>query len=167
MEHVSQCFQFGAQCQIIVDFAVEDDAVVSVRAKEWLITRMQIENLQACCAEGEMSRSIDALLIRTTMYERGRSGAYALRRWQPICMGKSDDSAQVVNSPAWEKGPFGFRCEGNVFRGCAQRVISSNAAAYLKADIEIELSVSDTAFGARLLCPAAKLGAKEPRRGYC
>jgi hypothetical protein len=84
---------------MIVNFAVEDNAVVAVLAKEWLVARLQVENLQARCAEGELGRSIDTVLIRATMYERRRGGGYALERRQPTSMGESDDSAQVGDSP--------------------------------------------------------------------
>ena len=71
---MAERFQFGAQFQVIVDFAVEDDYGVAVRRKDRLIAAFQVNNFQAGGAERAYFGLENALLVGAAM-DKGRRGA--------------------------------------------------------------------------------------------
>src|SRR5580704_11631950 len=71
---MAELFQFGAQFQVIVDFAVEDDYSVAIRREDRLIA---------------------ALLVRAAMDEGRRGAPDAVRIGRPIFMGETGDATQI------------------------------------------------------------------------
>src|SRR5208282_1497418 len=94
---MAERFEFGAQFQVIVDFAVEDDYGVAIRRKDGLVAAFEVNNFQAGGAEGADFGLENALLVRAAMDEGRRGAPDAVRIRRPIFMGETSDTAQ---SPA-------------------------------------------------------------------
>src|SRR5208282_6915903 len=92
---MAERFEFGAQFQVIVDFAVEDDYGVAIRRKDRLITAFEVNNFQAGGAEGADFGLEDALLVGAAMDEGRRGAPDAVRIGRPIFMGETGDAAQI------------------------------------------------------------------------
>src|SRR5580658_249186 len=91
---MADLFQLGAQFQVIVDFAVEDDKGVAIGRKDWLVAALEVNNFQAGGAERADFGLEDTLLVRSAM-DQGRRGAPdAVRIGRPIFMGEAGDATQ-------------------------------------------------------------------------
>jgi len=94
-ETMAERFQFGAQFQVVVDFAVEDDYGVAIRREDGLVAAFEVDNFQARGAEGADFGAEDALLVRAAMDESRRGAPDAVGFGRPIFMGKASDTAQI------------------------------------------------------------------------
>src|SRR5580692_12486315 len=92
---MAEFFQFGAQFQVIVDFAVEDDYSVAIRREDRLIAAFEVNNFQAGGAKRADFGLEDALLVRAAMDEGRRGAPDAVRIGRPIFMGETGDAAQI------------------------------------------------------------------------
>src|SRR5579862_6931739 len=72
LKPVARPFQIGSQLGMIIDFAVEDQNRAAVVADHRLIAATQIDDFQTDCAERNLRRFPDALLVRTAMRQRTR-----------------------------------------------------------------------------------------------
>src|SRR5580698_8558700 len=61
---MAELFQFGAQFQVIVDFAVEDDYSVAIQREDRLIAAFEVNNFQAGGAKRADFGLEDSLLVR-------------------------------------------------------------------------------------------------------
>src|SRR5579863_2425714 len=86
LETMAERFQFGAQFQMIVDFAVEDDYSVAIRGEDGLVAAFEVNNFQAGGAERAHFRAEDALLVRSAMDEGRRGAPDAIWVGRPIFM---------------------------------------------------------------------------------
>ena len=96
MKSVAERFQFGAQFQVVVDFAVEDDYGVAIGRKDGLVAAFEVNNLQASGAERADFGLEDALLVGSAMDEGRRGAPDAVRIGRPIFMGETGDAAQIA-----------------------------------------------------------------------
>ena len=92
---MAELFQFGAQFQVIVDFAVEDDYSVAIRREDRLIAALEVNNFQAGGAKRADFGLEDALLVRAAMDEGRRGAPDAVRIGRPIFMGETGDATQI------------------------------------------------------------------------
>ena len=60
-----QGFEFFAQLQIVINFAVEDDD--GIAGQIWLVSRIEIDDFQPCRAKRYQIRFENALLVGTAM----------------------------------------------------------------------------------------------------
>src|SRR5580700_7032599 len=93
---MAERFQFGAQFEVIVDFAVEDDYGVAIGRKDRLVAAFEVNNFQARGAEGADFGAKDALLVRSAMDEGRRGAPDAVWIGRPIFMRETDDAAQIL-----------------------------------------------------------------------
>jgi hypothetical protein len=93
MEAATSTLQVLAQCQMIVNFAVEGDRGPASRVRDGLIAALKIENLQARGAERRRWRLEDALLIRAAMGQGFYGVPNAARRAGAPHVGKSRNAA--------------------------------------------------------------------------
>ena len=94
-ETMTKRFQLGAQFQVIVNFAVEDDHGIAILREDWLVAAFQVNNFQARGAQGANFGSEDALLVRAAMNERRRGAPDAVWIGRPIFMCKTSNTAQI------------------------------------------------------------------------
>ena len=92
---MTERFQLGAQFQVIVDFAIEDDYDVAILREDGLVAAFQVNNFQARCAQGANFGSEDALLVRAAMNKGRRGAPDAVRIGRPVFMCKSSNTAQI------------------------------------------------------------------------
>ena len=98
LELVAERFQFAAQFRMVINFTVEDDRIVSVFGVHRLIAAGKIDNLQADCAEGNVVRFVNALLVRASMVQTLNSPVeHSGRRFSPE-VGESRYSAHGSKS---------------------------------------------------------------------
>src|SRR5580658_3826968 len=93
---MAERFQFGAQFQVIVDFAVEDDYGIATRRKDGLVAAFEVNNFQSGGAQGANFGAEDALLIRAAMNEGRRSAPDTIWIGRPIFMRETGDTAQIL-----------------------------------------------------------------------
>ncbi len=116
---MTQLFQFRAQFEVIVNFAVENNPGMAVIREDWLIARGQVQNLQPRGTERKNRRLVDALLVWAAMHNRGRRRAYSLRRRDPVLMRESGDAAQrpnlssfyLIKYAAYRRAPAALACK--------------------------------------------------------
>ena len=94
---MAETFQFGAQFEMVVDFAVEDDGRAG--AGDRLVAAVEIDDLQSGRAERHQSGFEDSLFIGPAMNDRVGGAADALGAGNPVFMCKADDAAH-------ESGPL-------------------------------------------------------------
>ena len=70
VEPMSQVLQLGADFEVVVDFAVEDDDRVAIFSRDGLIAMLQVDNFQAGRAQRANWRLVDALLVRSAVDDR-------------------------------------------------------------------------------------------------
>src|SRR5215472_1807873 len=87
-------FEFRAHCQVIVDFAVEDDPAVAIFGEDGLIAVVEIDDFEARGAQRKKARGENALVIRSTVDERCGSFSNAFGWRTPIFSGEAGNSAQ-------------------------------------------------------------------------
>ena len=73
VEAVARFFQLGAEFQVVVDFAVEDDGRIAVVRLKRLVAGFQIENLEPGGSQRAGSGFVDTLLVRSAMDQCRRS----------------------------------------------------------------------------------------------
>jgi len=93
---MAQRFQFGAQFQVIVDFAVEDDYGIAIGRKDGLVAAFKVDNFQAGGAQGADFGAEDALLIRAAMNEGRRGAPDTIWIGRPIFMCETGNTAQIL-----------------------------------------------------------------------
>jgi hypothetical protein len=69
-EFVTAPFKLLPQVAVIVDFAIEHDDGLAVVTGEWLVAAAQVYDLQPNCAERDMRRFENTLLVGSAMRER-------------------------------------------------------------------------------------------------
>lgn len=85
---------------MIVDFAIEDDDLVTIFTVHRLISeRGKINDLQPNSAEGDISRFENPLLVRASMYQALSGSLYATLGNASVFMGKTGNAAQFRVSP--------------------------------------------------------------------
>ncbi len=87
-------FQFAAQFEVIVDFAVERDHVRGVFADDRLIAAVQVDNFQAGGAQRDHRGLKDALLVRSTVDQAIHRAVDAVRIRYVFLVGETGDAAQ-------------------------------------------------------------------------
>ena len=60
---MAQIFQLGAQFEVIVNLAVEDDSPVTILGENGLVAQLEVDDFQARSAEGKEIRGKDTLLV--------------------------------------------------------------------------------------------------------
>jgi len=101
MEAMAVLFELAADFQMIVDFAVEDDAGVAVVGNDGLITGVEVDNFQTSGAEGKKRGGEDADLIGAAMNKGVGGGADAIGRGRPALTRESSYATQIQSlSPA-------------------------------------------------------------------
>ena len=98
---MAEFFEFGTQFQVIVDFAVENDAPFAGVFENRLIAALEIDDFQARGATGEGFGGEGALLVGPTMTQGGKGLLNAPVRSESIFMRKTGNAAQAV--PLFEK----------------------------------------------------------------
>ena len=93
-EAVPQVLQFGAQLEVVVNLSVEDDSSVAVFGQDGLIALSQVDDFQACCAQGKEIRLEDALLIGPAVDQRSGGLSDSFRRRAPTFSGESGNPTQ-------------------------------------------------------------------------
>ena len=73
MEAMARLLQLGAQFQVVIDFAVEDDGGVAVVGVKRLVAGFQIEDLEAGGSQRAGSGFVDTLLVWSAMDQCRRS----------------------------------------------------------------------------------------------
>ena len=77
-ETVAERFQLGAQFQVVVDFAVEDDHGIAIVRKDGLVAAFEVNNFQARGAQASRCR-IGRRLAGPGRDERGVAAARRMR----------------------------------------------------------------------------------------
>jgi hypothetical protein len=95
-ELVAEFFKFGAQFQVIVDFAVEDNAPFAGIFEDRLIAALQVDNLQSRRAAGKRFRGERALLIRPAVVQGSKRLLNPAVRRDSVFMREAGDAAQAV-----------------------------------------------------------------------
>jgi len=85
-----------AQFLVIIDFTVEHQDHIAVFAAEGLVPAGEINDPEAHCAQGNIRRLVDALLVRPAVDQRpdGVSNTICVYAMEP--MRETSDSAQSV-----------------------------------------------------------------------
>ena len=95
VEVVAQLLQFGANFQVVINFAVEDDDGVAIRRLNWLVAAGYVENCQTGSAQRAVGGLVHTLLVWSAMDQRGRGFGDPFRTPEPILMCKSYNPAHV------------------------------------------------------------------------
>lgn len=98
---MAEFFEFGAQFEVIVDFAIEDDAPFAGVFENGLIAALEVDDFQTRGAAGEGLGGEGALLVRSAMMQGGERLLNASVRGDSIFMRKTGNTAQAV--PLFEK----------------------------------------------------------------
>ena len=112
---MAQALQLRAQFEVIVDFAVEDDAPFAVILEDRLVTALQVNDLQSRGAARERFRRKGSLLVRAAMVQRGHRLVDASFGGFSVFMGEAGNSAQALR----------LSTEPNSMRTCSDREIPS------------------------------------------
>ena len=91
---MSEFFEFFADFQVIVNFAVEDDAQLAAIFEDGLVAGLQVNNFQPGRAKRKKFRGENALLVRAAVLECIRGGADSTFRWAPMFMREASNAAQ-------------------------------------------------------------------------
>jgi hypothetical protein len=91
---VAEFFEFGADFQVIVNLAVEDDAPFTAIFEDGLIASLQVNNFQPGCAKRKQLRRENALLVGAAVLERIRGRADSSFWRAPMFMRKASNAAQ-------------------------------------------------------------------------
>jgi hypothetical protein len=94
---VAAPFQFRAQFQVIVDFAIEGDDGVAALREDGLIAGIQVDDLQPRSAQRDRIGFEDALLIRPAMNDGMNGAPDALGTRTEFELSKADDATQAIN----------------------------------------------------------------------
>ena len=98
MKSMAKLFQLGSHLEVIVDFPIEDDNCVAVFGRDGLVAVFEVNNFQARGAHRADLGLINPELVGSAV-DQGRGRVpNAIRRWRPIFMSKSDNSAQIDQS---------------------------------------------------------------------
>ena len=92
---VSQLLELGANFEVVVNLAVEDDDGVAVGGLDRLVAAGYVENRQPGSAKGAEGGLMHTLLVWSAMDQRGRGFRDPLRTRQPIFMCKTYNPAHV------------------------------------------------------------------------
>src|SRR5690242_2123252 len=108
---MAQGFEFGADFEVVVNLAVEDDDRIAIFREDRLVSSGEIDNFEPGRAETAACRAIDALLIWATMTQRVSCPRDALWTRIPTFRCESDYAAQVL-SASWG-GAYNLEQAGN------------------------------------------------------
>src|ERR1035441_7122692 len=99
VKSMAQLVQLGTHFEVVVDFPVEHDDRVAIFRRDGLIAVLEIDNFQACGAHRADRGLVNTKLVRSPV-DQGRGGVpNAVRRWRPMFMSKTDNAAQIDQSP--------------------------------------------------------------------
>ena len=112
---MAQPLQLRAKLEMIVNFAIEDDAPFAFILEDRLVTALQVNDLQASRAARERFGRKRALLIGAAMVQRGHRLVDASFGGFSVFMGEAGNSAQALR----------LSTEPNSIRTCSDREIPS------------------------------------------
>jgi hypothetical protein len=91
--------QLGPQFLMIVDFAIEDDGRVAIFGGNGLVSRLEVNDLQAGCTHRDGMCFEDTLLVGSAVDQRCRRVSNATGIRNPVLMCKAGNPAQLAASP--------------------------------------------------------------------
>ena len=101
---MAEAFEFRAQFEVIVDFAIEDDCRAGFFVADRLVAAGEVDNFQASCAHRTLRGLEDTLLVRTAVENRRDGFLYAIGLGSPIFVSEACNSAQVLTPLNGQQG---------------------------------------------------------------
>jgi hypothetical protein len=91
---MAEFFEFGADFQVIINLAVEDDAPLAAIFEDGLVAGFQVDNFQPGGAKRKQFRRKNALLVRAAVLERISGLADSSFGRAPMFMREASNAAQ-------------------------------------------------------------------------
>ena len=91
---MAQIFQLGAQFEVIVNLAVEDNPAISILGENGLVALLEVDDFQARSPEGKEIRVEKTLLVGPAVNQRSGRLPDSFRRRAPVFCGEAGNPAQ-------------------------------------------------------------------------